>query len=153
MLICTIHCPQLLRSNLFTTCKNKLSAKSACHFEKLFLIKCLVIHGLHARPMFFPYYSSPLISPVSVHMLSKQGNAHLTLWVTLCHLLSRSHATNINYPALTTISSIIIWLVPTTLPLSLRRSHASAFKLKLEQYLFTTLWISLNSRYPLSPST
>ena len=70
-------------------------------------IKHLVIHGLHARPMFFPYHSSPLILPVPVHMLSKQGNAHLTLQVTVCHLLSRPHATKINYPALTTISLIV----------------------------------------------
>ena len=110
VLICTSGCPQVLRPNLFTTCKNKLSAKSASHFENLISIKCLVIHGLHARPMFFPYHSSPLILPVSVHMLSKQGNAHLTLQVTLCHFLSRPHAINITYPALTTISSIIIWL-------------------------------------------
>ena len=60
VLICTSRCPQLLRPNLLTTCKNKLSAKSASHFENLISIKCLVIHGLHARPMFFPYHSSPL---------------------------------------------------------------------------------------------
>ena len=111
VLICTSRCPQLLRPNLLTTCKNKLSAKSASHFEKLNFHKMLGNTWVARKTNVLPL---PLLSSVSVHMLSKQGNAHLTLQVTLCHLLSRPHATNITYPALITISSIIIWLVATT---------------------------------------
>ena len=47
------------------------------------------------------YHSFSLISLLSVHMLSKQDNAHLTLQIALCHLPLKPRTTNINYPALT----------------------------------------------------
>ena len=46
------------------------------------------------------------------------------------HKLPSSHYNKLNHYLVSTYNS---------LPLSLRRSHASAFKLKLKQYIFTTL--------------
>ena len=104
--MCPIHYPQPLQISII--CKNKLSVKSANPFKSVNLIKYSVIHGLHAKPTFYPYHYFPLISLVSVHMLSKQGNAHPALQITLWHLPLKPLATNINYPALTTTSLIII---------------------------------------------
>ena len=75
---------------------------------------CVAVYGRgHNSQYFVVITCNPQLAMVSEHLLSKQGNAHLTLQVTLCYLLSRPHTTNINDSALTTISLIIIWLAAT----------------------------------------
>ena len=69
---------QVCKTSSLPSLQDKPSIKSANHFKSVNLIKYSVIHELHAKPTFYPYHSFPLISLMSVHTLSKQGNTYIS---------------------------------------------------------------------------
>ena len=116
---CAVRTTYIVNNNYYNNNYLKQALHQVCkpspklNSHKIIMLgNAWVARRTNVRPL--PLLSS-YFALVSAHAIKTgQCSSYITLQVTLCCLLSRPRVTNINYPALTTISSIIIWLVPTT---------------------------------------